>query len=143
MTPSNHRFHRLRLLCLLAVPWLVSQCATFKVDTTERFITQVKPTLEYYCIECHTDRQSSRFGGLSLESRMSAMNTGRHKPVIIAGNPDGSLLYHVLRFGHESSLAMPPTPDRISDEQLDAIRDWIASGAHWPEGPAGHLSLPK
>jgi hypothetical protein len=63
--------------------------------------------------------------------------------VIIAGDPDASLLYHVLRFGHDNPLAMPPSPDKISEEQLDAIRDWIAEGAHWPEGQAGHLSLPR
>jgi hypothetical protein len=143
MTQDIHHFRWLRLLALLIVLGALSECATSKVDNADRFVTQVKPTLEYYCIECHTDRQSSKFGGLSLESRKSAMNTGRHKPVIIAGNPDGSLLYHVLRFGHESPLAMPPSPDGISDEQLDAIREWIASGAHWPEGPAGHLSLPR
>jgi mono/diheme cytochrome c family protein len=122
---------------------ILTECATPNVDNNERFVTKVKPTLESYCIECHTDRLRSKFGGFSLETADSAMNTGRHKPVIIAGNPDASLLYHVLRFGHESPLAMPPAPDGISDRQLDAIRDWIAAGAHWPAGRAGHLSLPR
>jgi hypothetical protein len=118
-------------------------CATPAVDNSDRFVTQVKPVLEYYCIECHTDRSSSKYGGLSLESGRSAMTTGLHKPVIIPGNPDASLLYQVLRFGHEHPLAMPPAPDKISDEQFEAIRTWIAEGAHWPEGRDGHLSLPR
>jgi hypothetical protein len=143
MTQEPRHFRWFRLLCLLMVLGMLPECATPKVDNAERFVTQVKPTLEYYCIECHTDRQSSKFGGLSLESGSSAMSTGRHKPVIIAGNPDASLLYQVLRFGHESPLAMPPAPDGVSDQQLEAIRAWIAAGAHWPEGRAGHLSLPK
>ncbi len=119
------------------------ECITPRVDGTKHFVTNVKPVLEYYCIECHTDLMSPQFGGLSLETRSSAMNTGRHKPVIVAGNPDASLLYHVLRVGHEDPLAMPPAPDGISDQQLNAIRVWIAQGAPWPEGQDGHLSLPR
>jgi hypothetical protein len=118
-------------------------CAAPMVDNTGRFVTQVKPVLEYYCIECHTDRSSGKYGGLSLESGLSARTTGRHKPVIVPGNPDASLLYKVLRFGHEDPLGMPPAPDKISDEQFAAIRAWIAAGAHWPEGRDGHLSLPR
>jgi hypothetical protein len=143
MTHDTRRITWLRWGCLLAFVGVLTECATPRVDNTQRFVTQVKPTLEYFCIECHTDRQSSQFGGFSLETGSSAMNSGRHKPVIIAGNPDASLLYHVLRFGHESPLAMPPAPDGVSDEQLEAIRAWIAAGAHWPEGRAGHLSLPR
>jgi hypothetical protein len=118
-------------------------CATPMVDNSERFVTQVKPVLEYYCIECHTDRSSGKYGGLSLESGHSAKTTGRHRPVILPGNPDASLLYQVLRFGHEHPMAMPPAPDKISDEQFAAVRAWIAAGAHWPEGRDGHLSLPR
>jgi hypothetical protein len=117
-------------------------CAAPLSKNRDSFVTQVKPVLEYYCIECHTDRSSGKFGGLSLETGHSAMTTGRHRPVIIPGNPDASLLYQVLRFGHEDLLAMPPAPDKISDEQFAAIRAWIAGGADWPEGREGHLSLP-
>ena len=117
-------------------------CMSTRSDEGSNFVTSVKPVLEYYCIECHTDRSRARFGGLSLESGQAAMTTGHHAPVIIPGNADASLLYHVLRFGHENPLAMPPAPDKISDEQFAAIRSWINAGASWPAGPAGHLSLP-
>lgn len=118
-------------------------CTSPVGDPSDLFITEVKPVLEYYCIECHTDQSSAQFGGFSLETGHSAKSTGRHRPVIIPGNPDASLLYQVLRFGHEDPLGMPPAPDKISDRQLAAIRSWISAGAQWPENGAGHLTLPR
>jgi mono/diheme cytochrome c family protein len=106
------------------------------------FKTKVKPVLEYYCIECHDVKSAGKYGGLILETGTTAMQTGRHAPVIRPGRPDDSLLYTVLRLGHEEALGMPPSPDKISDEQLEGIRQWIRAGAHWPQGEQGRLKLP-
>ena len=107
------------------------------------FVAKVKPTLEYYCMECHNSKTASKFNQLNLESGKSAMTTGLHKPVIRPGKPDESLLFAVLRLGHAEALAMPPAPDKVSDEQLADIRRWIRAGAVWPEGPGGHLKSPQ
>jgi len=107
------------------------------------FVTKVKPVLEYYCIECHTVESGGKYGGLILETGALAMRTGRNAPVIHPGRPDESLLFIVLRLGHEQVLGMPPAPDKISDEELEGIRTWIRNGAQWPPGKDGHLVLPK
>jgi Planctomycete cytochrome C len=107
------------------------------------FVAKVKPTLEYYCMECHNSKTASKFSHFNLETGKLAMSTGLHKPVILPGKPDESLLYVVLRLGHAEALAMPPAPDKISDEQLAAIHRWIRDGAFWPEGPEGHLKTPR
>ena len=107
------------------------------------FIAKVKPTLEYHCIECHNSKTASKFNLFNLETGKLAMTTGIHKPVIRPGKPDESLLVTVLRLGHAEALAMPPAPDKVSEEQLADIRRWIRSGAVWPEGPVGHLKLPQ
>jgi hypothetical protein len=112
-------------------------------EQRDLFVTKVKPVLEYYCIECHTIKSGGKYGGLILEYGDLAMRTGRHAPVIHPGKPDESLLYIVLRLGHEQVLGMPPAPDKISDEELDGIRRWIRDGAQWPSGKDGHLVLPK
>ncbi len=138
----------LRLLFILLpqgflVLWLAG-CASAPPsgEADVSFEQDVKPVLEYYCIECHDTKSKGQYGGFSLETGREAMTTGRHAPVIIPGNADGSLLFKVLRFGHEDPLAMPPAPDKISDEQLDGIREWIQAGAVWPEGETGRLKLP-
>jgi len=137
---TTHHHWRGLLACMASIMWLAG-CVTRVGQEGADFVTSVKPVLEYYCIECHTDRSRAKFGGLSLENGRAAMTTGRHAPVIVPGDAEASLLYHVLRFGHENPLAMPPAPDKISDEQFAAIRSWINAGASWPEGPEGHLSL--
>lgn len=107
------------------------------------FVAKVKPTLEYYCLECHNSKTASKFNQFNLETGKLAMTTGLHKPVIRPGKPDESLLFTVLRLGHAEALAMPPAPDKVSEEQLADIRRWIRSGAVWPEGPVGHLKMPQ
>ncbi|RBP38164.1 cytochrome c [Roseimicrobium gellanilyticum] len=113
------------------------------VEVEGLFHSEVKPVLEYYCIECHDSKSRGQYGGLSIETAREAMTTGRNSPVIVPGNPDASLLYKVLRFGHEDPLGMPPAPDKVSDEQLASVRAWIKKGAVWPAGERGRLRLPQ
>ncbi|MFC5457880.1 c-type cytochrome domain-containing protein [Prosthecobacter fluviatilis] len=96
------------------------------------FEHQVKPILETSCLECHQPRYLT--GGLNLETKAAAMKGGRSGPVIVPGSPHKSLLYRVLLLGHESPVAMPPTPERLEREYEQIIHDWILQGADWPEG---------
>lgn len=131
------------VLCLLLLLPACVSTESQPLDSSAQFQNEVKPILEYYCIECHDSKSQGQYGGLSIETGREAMTTGRHAPVIIPGNSDASLLYKVLRFGHEDPLAMPPAPDKISDEQLASVREWIEAGAFWPTGEAGRLRLPQ
>lgn len=135
------------LFCLLATLFLNS-CVNRPAESagnseTEFFVRKVKPVLEYYCMECHTDKDAPLYGGFSMETGRSAMTTGRHAPVIRPGKPDESLLYMVLRLGHEDVLGMPPAPDKVLDEEWSAVRRWILAGAAWPPGRDGHLKGPE
>lgn len=133
------------LAVIVLAAWF-SGCSTAPVPREEQerqFLTGVKPVLEYYCIECHDRKSAGKYGGLILETGELAMKTGRSVPVIRPGDPDRSLLYTVLRLGHEDVLGMPPAPDKISDDELGAVRQWIRSGAAWPKGPEGRLVLPS
>lgn len=132
----------LLLTCLFSAGCIRQPRMTERKQNEAFFVAKVKPVLQYYCIECHTDKAAPQYGGFSMETGKSAMSTGRHTPVIRPGKPDESLLYTVLRLGHEEVLGMPPAPDKVTDEEWTAVRQWIFSDAHWPEGPEGHLQLP-
>lgn len=95
------------------------------------FVRSVKPLLESRCLECHHRRYV--FAGLNLETKKLAMKGGRSGPVIIPGAPHQSLLFKVLLLGHDSPVAMPPTPDRLEREDEQILHDWILQGAAWPD----------
>ena len=96
------------------------------------FVRSVKPILEASCLECH--QHQYEFAGLNLETKERAMKGGRSGPVIVPGAPHQSLLYKVLLLGHDSPVAMPPTPERLDRDYEQIIHDWIQQGAKWPEG---------
>src|ERR1700691_3117985 len=55
----------------------------------EFFESTVRPLLAKNCIPCHNDLKS---GGLQIDSREHFLKGGKDGPVIVAGDPDHSLL---------------------------------------------------
>lgn len=96
------------------------------------FVEEVKPLLESRCLECHHRRYVC--AGLNMETKLLTMKGGRSGPVVIPGAPHQSLLYKVLLLGHESPVAMPPTPEKLEKEHRKILHDWIQQGAQWPDG---------
>lgn len=107
------------------------------------FLTEIRPILENRCLECHNHVDSGESAGLNLETRRTALTTGRHAPVIRPGDPEHSLLYSVLSVPDLHPMFMPPSPDRLWEEDLAKIYRWIEQGASWPEGPEGRLVRPQ
>ncbi|WP_339731338.1 PSD1 and planctomycete cytochrome C domain-containing protein [uncultured Gimesia sp.] len=93
------------------------------------FEKQVAPILQKHCIECHND--STRDGGLSLESQSSTLKGGESGNVLVAGKPDeSSLLDYVI--GPEPE--MPKKGKPLSKAEIETLKQWIKAGAPWPEG---------
>jgi len=98
------------------------------------FRAHVRPILVINCIECHNEKDASKYNDLNLQTHKAAMTTGKNGPVIIPGNADGSLLIDMLGRDPTHQWAMPPTPDRIWGIRLEILKRWINEGAKWPEG---------
>ena len=101
------------------------------VSSAADFVKDVRPILRRVCFECHgTEKQE---GGLRFDQRDAALRGGDSGRVLIAGRPEESeLLRRVsLARGHEE--AMPPRGKPLSAREIKVLRDWIASGANWPE----------
>ncbi|MBI2422641.1 MAG: DUF1553 domain-containing protein [Candidatus Hydrogenedentes bacterium] len=76
------------------------------------------------CLECHG---ADPKGGLDLRSGPTALAGGKDGVVLLPGDPEGSLLYqHVLKD------EMPPKKP-LPQAEKDALRQWIADGAWFPE----------
>ena len=125
-------------LALSAYALFAVSCATLRqrlgwTPAPVDFATQIQPTLEVRCLQCHNSELGKAFAGLNLETRELAMTTGRSAPVIRPGDAEGSLLYQVLKLGIDHPVAMPPSPDKVMKETLRDFRNWIDQGADWPE----------
>ncbi len=100
-------------------------------EAAEHFEKQVKPILLGRCLECHG---SSKEGGLDLRLRTTALAGGDSGEVLVAGEPDESLLLELVTAGE-----MPPN-EPLSETEVAALRKWIADGAYYGEKPLDPLA---
>jgi hypothetical protein len=99
-----------------------------KVD----FARQVAPLLTDRCVSCHNPARAR--GGLDLSSAKAARKGGDSGPAVVPGMPDESRLLDVIVSEDEGSRPeMPKTGDPLSAEQVALLREWVNSGATWPE----------
>ena len=54
--------------------------------------------------------------------------------MVVAGDPDKSLLILAVRKTHER-IKMPPQ-GKLSDQEINDLTAWVRAGAVWPETPA-------
>lgn len=89
------------------------------------YARSVQPIFDAYCVACHG---ASGMGGLDLSNYDSATSTGDHKPLVVPGSADESILYKVLQGQVDDIPQMPPGPP-LSAEDIATIGLWIDSGA--------------
>ncbi len=102
-------------------------------DEGRRLFTKViQPLIQAKCIACHGQEGQKVKGGLDLSTLESALIGGDSgSSVLVPGMPEDSLLYQSITW-HDEDLQMPPKEnDRLSQGQIDAVRQWIAAGAPW------------
>lgn len=100
------------------------------------FERQVKPILESKCLACHSGQSAP--WSFQLESRELAFAHGLSGPRIVPGRPDQSLIL-ALASTHKNVAVMPLVGNRLTVTESKILRRWVAEGAHWPSGKAGHL----
>lgn len=55
--------------------------------------------------------------------------------MIIAGEPEASMLYQVLMLTRDSTSGPDlATPHKLPYKERKLIYDWIKEGAYWPDG---------
>jgi len=96
---------------------------------------QIRPVFEKSCLPCHGPQTKS--GGLDLSTKDGLLKGGEHGPAIVAGDAKASLLYKLV--SHEAEPHMPYKGDRLPQETIDRIGEWIKVGA--PFEPAADSAL--
>ena len=102
------------------------------------FSEQVEPILRERCYGCHSHAAGVMEGGLALDWKSGWAQGGSRGPAIIPGDPEASLLVRAVRHV-DPELAMPD--DRLPDEDIAAIVDWVAGGAVDPRSSVPAASL--
>ncbi len=108
--------------------WLVLGGALFAggpalVAAPPLFEKDIRPILKAHCFECHGEGEKLK-GGLDLRLRRLMLKGGDDGPVLVPGKPERSPLFKMVHSGD-----MPKRDKKLSREQVELIKQWIASGA--------------
>ncbi len=106
------------LTSLLAAP--VFSLAQAKIT----FHDNALPVFRTSCLNCHN--ADKKRGGLDLSSFAGMSAGGGTGKVVVPGDAEGSLLYKLVT--HQAEPTMPPK-GKLSDKDIETIKNWIASGA--------------
>ena len=98
----------------------------------ELFERQIRPLLADRCYRCHSPESKKANGGLLLNSHEGLLKGSDSGPIIVAGNPDNSLLIKVVRSKDEDKR-MPPNGERLTEAQISDLEAWIKIGAPLPK----------
>lgn len=90
-------------------------------DAGVSFSKDVAPVLVQHCGRCHVDKTT---GGFTMPTYEGLMKGSRAGVVLFAGDPDGSPLVEAMVSG-----TMPPSGNKVPEEQLSAIKAWVKAGA--------------
>ncbi len=95
------------------------------------FETKIRPILADKCYKCHSKEADKVKGGLLLDSKEALFHGGNTGPAIVPGKPDDSLLIQAVRYKDED-LQMPPKGEKLSDQQIADLTEWVKRGAPDP-----------
>ena len=88
-----------------------------------QFMRDVSPIFDRYCVRCHGPEHVH--GGLRLDDYVSVLRGGDSGPVVIAGDPEGSLL--IAKVERRNRPPMPPRR-KLPAAAIAKLRAWVASG---------------
>lgn len=103
------------------------------------FEKQVLPILRNSCFSCHSaskvdesDSVSKPKGGVQLDN-LKGITESQYGEVIVAGEPEDSLLYQRITLSENDNGIMPPpgTGKPLTRQETDLIKKWIEQGADY------------
>jgi len=99
-----------------------------RVAEDDLFRKQIEPVLRRHCYQCHSGRSKPLKAGLRLDTPSGLRRGGESGAVIVARQPDQSLLLRALR--HQGP-EMPPS-GKLDRTVIAAFTRWVRSGAPDP-----------
>lgn len=94
-----------------------------RADEGPLFEKDVRPILKAHCWHCHGE-EDHREGKLDARLARFLLTGGETGPALRPGDPEQSLLIQRIASGE-----MPPGKKKVSPQELQVLRRWIAGGA--------------
>ena len=131
-------------------------------DSIDFFESKVRPIFAEHCYACHSGKAQPIKGGLRLDQPEWVRKGGNSGAVVVAGDPDSSLLIKAVRYT-DPHLQMPPKHKKLSTEEIttleslgshgrtdarnpDSAERYVAAhqgrGTHWAFQPVQKPPLP-
>lgn len=121
---NRSRARYLIAITAASVSWGATAAPDFQKD--------VLPILQKSCIECHgPDKQK---GKLRLDSKEATFKGGKEGPTVKPNDPAGSEMIKRVSLPANNDERMPPEGDPLTEAQIAVLKEWISSGANWPDG---------
>lgn len=95
-------------------------------DDADYFVREIQPILQQHCYECHSHQAGTMEGGLALDWRSGWANGGDRGPAVVPNDVENSWLIRAVRHS-DPDLQMPT--EKISDEEIAKLEQWVQSGA--------------
>ncbi len=131
-TGSKPAVAKLALIFALLACW--PQLAKCDEANEQLFVRRIATILESKCQGCHGQSKDSLEGGLDLTNLKGAEQGGDSGAnAIVRYRPKDSPIYLAASRISDKWSAMPPKEaDRLTDQELTWLSDWILGGADWP-----------
>jgi len=96
------------------------------------FAHKVLNIFQTKCFACHGNEPDDLRGEFNMLTRDGLLKGGEsEEPAIVPGKPAESPLFQAILW---DGLEMPPKEnDRLTEQQIAYVRDWISGGAPWPD----------
>jgi cytochrome c len=99
--------------------------ATDAPPTADTSYASVAPVFNAHCISCHNADHHPKM--VDLSSYDAVMKSGKHGPIVIAGDVADSKL--IKSVDGEKTPTMPIGKPPLSDADIALLKQWIAAGA--------------
>lgn len=118
--------------CLLLFCALATADDPTQRGAADPFLRTVAPALEARCVHCH--HRGNLKGAFDITTREGMLRGGDSGPALVPGNLEESAVY-TRTVPHDGGRPeMPAKGEPLSESERQALREWIAAGAPWPEG---------
>lgn len=117
---------RVQAFCCLALCHLPVNTLT-AANRDSFFVEKVAPIFSRHCLRCHD-------GSGDNDVRLITGGDLFEHGWVVPGDFEASGLGKLVSGQSRDEIRMPPEGDALDDSELAVLREWIMSGASWPEG---------